>query len=74
MFPVTFTNGRYRVGELTLTRTTAAGASTSAIPQWSVTEVFEGLIPRYWPSITVTEQPGSQPADEAAKKIPDEPS
>lgn len=54
MHPVTFTNRRYRVAELTLTY---AGASTapesSEIPQWSVTEVFESLIPRYWPHIKV---------------------
>ena len=54
MFPVTFTNGQYRVGELTLTRKNAASTHTSAIPCWSVTEVFESLIPRYWTHITVT--------------------
>lgn len=53
MFPVTFTNGQYRVGELTLTRKNAAGTHASALPCWSVTEVFERLIPRYWPHITV---------------------
>jgi hypothetical protein len=51
MFPVTFTDGRYRVGELKLTRTVASETHTSAIPNWSVTEVFERLIPRYWPHI-----------------------
>ena len=54
MFPVTFTNGQYRVGELTLTRNNAVGTHTSALPCWSVTEVFESLLPRYWPHITVT--------------------
>jgi len=53
VFPVTFTNGQYRVGELTLIRKNAAGTQTSALPCWSVTEVFESLIPRYWPHITV---------------------
>ena len=53
MFPVTFTDGQYRVGELTLTRKNSSGTHTSAIPCWSVTEVFESLIPRYWPHITV---------------------
>lgn len=53
MFPVTFTDGQYRVGELTLTRKNSSGTHTSAIPCWSVTEVFENLLPRYWPHITV---------------------
>lgn len=53
MFPVTFTDGQYRVGELTLTRKNSSGTHTSAIPCWSVTEVFEKLLPRYWPHITV---------------------
>jgi len=48
MFPVTFSDGRYRVGELTLTRKNAVGTQTSAIPCWSVTEVFDRLVPRYW--------------------------
>jgi hypothetical protein len=53
VFPVTFTNGQYRVGELMLTRMSATGTHTSAIPCWSVTEVFERLLPRYWPDIKV---------------------
>ncbi len=53
MFPVTFTDGQYRVGELTLTRKNSSGTHTSAIPCWSVTEIFENLLPRYWPHITV---------------------
>jgi hypothetical protein len=53
MFPVTFTNGQYRVGELTLTRKNSSGTHNSAIPCWSVTEVFEKLIPRYWPNMTI---------------------
>jgi len=54
MFPVSFTNGRYRVGELALTRSSSSGGShTSAVPCWSVTEVFESLLPRYWPLMAV---------------------
>jgi hypothetical protein len=48
MFPVSFSSGRYRVGEYTLSRTGATGTHKSAIPCWSVTEVFESLITRYW--------------------------
>jgi len=49
IFPVSFSNGRYRVGDLSLTRKNATGVHTSSIPSWSVTEVFEQLTPRYWP-------------------------
>jgi hypothetical protein len=52
MYPVTFTNGQYRVGELTLTWKNSSGTHNSAIPCWSLTEVFEKLIPRYWPEMT----------------------
>ena len=34
MFPVTFTDGQYRVGELTLTRKNSTGTHTSEIPCW----------------------------------------
>jgi hypothetical protein len=54
MFPVTFTNGKYYVGEFTITRTDGSGNQhTSDIPRWSLTEVFESLIPRYWPNIGI---------------------
>jgi hypothetical protein len=53
MFPVTFSNSQYRVGEWTLTRNNSSGSHSSAIPCWSVTEVFENLIPRYWPKISI---------------------
>ncbi len=53
MFPVTFTDGQYRVGEVTLMRKNSSGTHTSAIPCWSITEVFEKLLPRFWPHISV---------------------
>jgi hypothetical protein len=59
MFPVSFSNDRYRVGEWTLTRSNASGTHTSAIPSWSVTEAFERLIPRYWPHIGLASQQGT---------------
>ncbi|MEX0718268.1 MAG: hypothetical protein WD066_16865 [Planctomycetaceae bacterium] len=57
MFPVSFDNGRYRVSQYVLSKTNASGTHTSAIPSWSVTEVFEALIPRYWPQITISQTP-----------------
>lgn len=57
MFPVSFNSGHYYVGEHTLTRTDGAGGRhTSAIPRWSLTEVFENLIPRYWPNIEINKE------------------
>lgn len=57
MFPVSFNSGQYVVGEQTLTRTDSAGDQhTSAIPRWSLTEVFENLIPRYWPNIEINKE------------------
>jgi hypothetical protein len=53
MFPVSFSDGRYRVGEFTLSQTGPTGTHTAAIPCWSVTEVFESLMPRYWPTLNV---------------------
>jgi hypothetical protein len=69
IFPVTFSNGRYRVHELTLTRTNAAGTCTSEIPCWSVTEVFESLVPRFWPYIRCQNDApqASSPGDEQKK-------
>ncbi len=61
-FPVTFTNGRYYVGELVMMQKNHAGIFTSEIPTWSVTEVFEAIIPRYWPHVTIV--PAPMPAEE----------
>jgi hypothetical protein len=54
VFPVVFVGGRYRVHAMTQTcHDRSTGTSRSEIPEWSVTEVFESLIPRYWPGIQV---------------------
>jgi hypothetical protein len=60
VFPVSFTNGVYLVHDMQMTRRDSTGTHTSAIPSWSLTQVFEGLIPRYWPQLvasTVTNGP-----------------
>jgi hypothetical protein len=50
MHPVSYSDGRYRVGEWTMSRSTSDGpAIASEIPMWSITEIYEGLAPRYWP-------------------------
>jgi hypothetical protein len=58
MFPVTMDNGFYNVGGTKLTIQNAAGVHVSAMPMWSVTKVFESLLPRYWPNVKfVMEEP-----------------
>lgn len=52
MFPVTLESGIYFVGGMALTHTNPNGTFTSEIPTWSVTQVFESLIPRFWPDIS----------------------
>lgn len=49
MFPVSLDDGVYNVGGMQLTRSNSSGPFTSQIPPWSVTQVFESLIPRFWP-------------------------
>ena len=41
IFPVSF-NGNYVVGGMTMTRFGSSGSETAALPEWSVTQVFEG--------------------------------
>lgn len=51
MYPVSFDNGRFRVGILRLTRTDSAGTPhIGELPRWSLTEVHEALQTRYWNS------------------------
>lgn len=51
MHPVSYSVGRYRVGEVTIARSSGDGVPIeSQIPTWSLTEVYERLAPRYWPS------------------------
>jgi hypothetical protein len=48
--PVTFSAGRFRVGELKLLRGVVGGQEhQSALPCWSITDVMEQLRSRYWP-------------------------
>lgn len=64
MFPVCFSGERYHVGQLTLTVMRGNNPpEKSEIPSWSITEVFESLMPRFWPNVKRThdERP-SEPA------------
>ncbi len=51
MHPVSLNNGLYYVGAYTYTQTGLSGTHTSALPEWSLSQVFESLIPRYWPQV-----------------------
>jgi hypothetical protein len=58
-FPVTLSNGKYLVGDMSMMMTNASGIHASALPTWSVTEVYESLIPRFWPNVKIsTTSPG----------------
>jgi len=74
IFPVTF-EGRYVVGGLTMTRGNATSSHTSQLPCWSVTEVFESLVPRFWPQFTIPTAESlrvakqEQPADSQEREV-----
>lgn len=44
-YPVDFANGRYFTNVIQI----QVENDNESLPQWSVTNVFESLIPRYWP-------------------------
>jgi hypothetical protein len=69
MYPVAFSDGRYYVNPFTMTRSSARGTFTSEIPRWSVTEVFEKLIPRYWPNLTKKSDKSDSAADNAPSGV-----
>ncbi len=52
IFPVTFEN-RYFVGGLTMGKGNQTAFHTSQLPRWSLTEVFEALVPRFWPNCAI---------------------
>jgi hypothetical protein len=52
IFPVTFEN-RYFVGGLTMGKGNPTAFHTSQLPRWSLTEVFESLVPRFWPDCSI---------------------
>jgi len=62
LFPVAFENGRYVVISNVMTQSGSSGTFMSAIPRWSVTEVFEAMILCYWPGKKFV-LPPDEPAD-----------
>lgn len=52
--PVTF-EGKYYVGSMVMTKKNSSGNHTSSLPKWSMTDVFESLIPRFWPGLEFKE-------------------
>ncbi len=55
MYPVSYCEGRFKVGRMEFTRTDSTGAKHKAsLPTWSLTEVYEALQIRYWPQQPVS--------------------
>lgn len=52
ILPVAFSDGRYYVGMHKRTKSHTSQANEAVGGAWSVTEVFENLIPRYWPDLS----------------------
>ena len=53
IYPVAFSDGRFRVHGMVLSRTRSDGRTyTAELPSWSITEVCEKLRNRYWPEFT----------------------
>jgi hypothetical protein len=57
IFPVTYASPRYRANYFQMIRSNAAGTTVSGFPEWSVTEVYEQLAPRYWPGSVAGPRP-----------------
>lgn len=57
--PVTFMDGRFFVGQMALYRSGPGDGHASELPTWSLSDVFEKLVPRYWPDLTT----GTRSAD-----------
>jgi len=55
IYPVAFSDSRFRLNVMTFARTGADGNDYVAeLPSWSITEVCEKLASRYWPEFTTT--------------------
>jgi hypothetical protein len=61
MHHVSIENGLYYVGAMQLTQSGPTGTHTSALPQWSLTQAFVDLTPRFWPDIRIEEKPLAPP-------------
>ncbi len=60
MHPISFLARRYRVRQWNLGHHASGGAPMYEFPPWSITEVYERLAPRYWPSFRWPEGEPSQ--------------
>jgi hypothetical protein len=60
VFPVSFCDGRFVVGAMAMMRKDSSGRHTSELPQWSLTEVFEALEPRFWPGLKFVPPPTTE--------------
>lgn len=53
IFPVGFETDRFRTGTMILSKGDSSVSHESEIPRWSLTEIFEQLINRFWPDIVL---------------------
>jgi hypothetical protein len=51
IFPVSYVAPHYVAGYFQMTRSDSSGTYTSELPAWSVTEVYQGIAPRFWPGL-----------------------
>jgi hypothetical protein len=53
IYPVGFEVDRFRTGTMIFSRGDSTVNHESEIPRWSLTELFEELINRFWPDVTL---------------------
>jgi hypothetical protein len=54
IYPVGFEHTRFITGFFTSAKSDATTTYESEIPRWSLTEIFEILVDRFWPDVTIT--------------------
>ena len=59
VFPVSYIAPHYVAGYFQMTRSNSSGTHTSELPEWSVTEVYEKIAPRFWPGLKAEVLPPS---------------
>jgi hypothetical protein len=51
VFPVSYVAPHYVAGWFQMTQSNSSGTHASELPEWSVTEVYEKIAPRFWPGL-----------------------
>lgn len=53
IYPVGFEDDRFRTGTMIFSKGDSTVSHDSEIPRWALTEIFEELIKRFWPDVTL---------------------